>query len=377
MLRKRASSSNKYASADLQNLQTIYSINITIGGQSTSVALDTGSSELWVDPDCSTASRGGGGNNGTDASDGGDTATDSQSDSDSSSPAYCESIGRYDPTSSSTSEALGEGTVFQYADTTTVELNYYTDTIDIGGLTITKQQFGVANVTNATSLGIMGMGPNPGYGYNVTQETYSYILDTMASQGQIASRAFSLDLRDYDNATGSIIFGGLDKKKFSGSLQTLPLESVQMYSPSYDNGKTSFTDYGYIPSHLAAELKKTLLTNFQIFCYRAVSGHHKTQHYNFFQVRPGELPGCVGQRYHQHSHSAWSIISAVRRCRRHRNNPRRQHLLSRGLQRPRPSRRPRLQLRWQDHPSHIPKPPLAGDGERYSVLLFERHRHYS
>lgn len=39
-LRKRASS--KYASVDLQNLQSIYSINISIAGQPTSVVLDTG-----------------------------------------------------------------------------------------------------------------------------------------------------------------------------------------------------------------------------------------------------------------------------------------------------------------------------------------------
>ncbi|KAF3766172.1 acid protease [Cryphonectria parasitica EP155] len=211
MIRKRASS--KFASIDLTNLQEAYTINISIGGQSTSVVLDTGSSELWVDPDCSTASR--------------------EADSDATSPQYCESIPRYDPASSSTSEALNEGTTFSYADTTTIELNYYTDTIDIGGLTISKQQFGVANVTNATALGIMGMGPSSAYGYNSSQQPYSFILDSLASQGQIASRAFSLDLRDYDNTTGAIIFGGLDEKKFSGSLQTLPLETVQMTSPYY------------------------------------------------------------------------------------------------------------------------------------------------
>lgn len=40
MFRKRASS--KYASVDLQNLQSTYSINISIAGQTTSVVLDTG-----------------------------------------------------------------------------------------------------------------------------------------------------------------------------------------------------------------------------------------------------------------------------------------------------------------------------------------------
>lgn len=235
MMQKRASS--KFAAVDLANLDSAYTINISIAGQSTSVVLDTGSYELWVDPDCSTASR----VNST-GSDGGDS--NSATDSDVTSPQYCESIGRYDPSSSSTAEALDKGSVFRYADSTTIEVNYYTDTIDIGGLTITKQQFGVANVTNATALGIMGMGPSSTAGYNQSQQSYSFILDSLASQGQIASRAFSLDLRDYDNSTGSLIFGGLDNKKFSGSLQTLPLESVQMTSKTSTGQSVTFTDYG-------------------------------------------------------------------------------------------------------------------------------------
>lgn len=222
--------SGKFASLDLINLETTYTINISIAGQSTSVVLDTGSFELWVDPDCSTASRANGDENAV--------------DSDASSPDYCDSVGRYDPSSSSTAEALDEGAVFGYADYTTIEVNYYTDSIDIGGLKISKQQFGVANVTNATALGIMGMGPSSTGGYNLSQQPYSLILDSMASQGQIASRAFSLDLRDYDNSTGSIIFGGLDKKKFSGSLQTLPLESVPMKTKSQTGEEVTFTDYG-------------------------------------------------------------------------------------------------------------------------------------
>lgn len=235
-VQKRANS--KLASVDLMNLDAAYTINISIAGQSTSVVLDTGSFELWVDPDCSTASR----INSTGSEDESDT-TD-EVDSPVSSPQYCETISRYDPSSSSSAEPLGSGAVFRYADTTTIEINYYTDTIDIGGLTLTKQQFGVANITNATGLGIMGMGPSPLAGYNLSSQPYSLILDSMVSQGQIASRAFSLDLRDYDNSTGSLIFGGLDKKKFSGSLQTLPLESVQMTSQAADGQKVTFTDYG-------------------------------------------------------------------------------------------------------------------------------------
>lgn len=222
--------SGDFSAVDLKNLDLAYTIDISIGGQTTSVVLDTGSSELWVDPDCSTASRA-------------EMSTNTV-DSDVTSPEYCESIGRYDPSSSSTAEALDEGAVFGYADDTTVEVDYYTDTIGIGNLTLSGQQFGVANASNATALGIMGMGPSSAYGYNLTQQPYSLILDSMVSQGQIASRTFSLDLRDLDNSTGSIIFGGVDTKKFLNMMEPVALDSVQMKGVSQTGEEVDFTNYG-------------------------------------------------------------------------------------------------------------------------------------
>lgn len=92
----------------------------------------------------------------------------------------------------------------------------------------------------------MGMGSSLIHGYNTSRQPYSLILDSMASQGQVESRAFSLNLGGYDDSTGSIIFGGLDKKKFSGSLQTLPLDSVQRKRVSQTGEKITFTGYGYV-----------------------------------------------------------------------------------------------------------------------------------
>ena len=64
---------------------------------------------------------------------------------------------------------------------------------------------------------------------------YSLMLSNMAKQGVIASRAFSLDLRDFDNTTGSLIFGGVDKSKFSGSLSAVNFVSQQV---KFSNGQT-------------------------------------------------------------------------------------------------------------------------------------------
>ncbi|KAK7723877.1 hypothetical protein SLS64_000208 [Diaporthe eres] len=231
MIRRR--DSGHYSAAALGHLSsalTIYTINISISGQDTTVVLDTGSSELWVDPTCSMAA----GDNVKDSA--GVSANDQRH-----SPDYCESIGRYDPALSPTAKDLKDGDVIVYADNTTAEFNYYTDNIFIGGLQISGQQFGVANDTNGTVLGIMGMGPNVVYGYNSSSQPHSLVLDSMASQGLIASRAFSLNLREHDDAPGSIVFGGVDQKKFLGSLQTLPLESLQMTAGASGDGSSHET----------------------------------------------------------------------------------------------------------------------------------------
>jgi hypothetical protein len=106
---------------------------------------------------------------------------------------------------------------------------------------VTNQIFGVANASNQTSTGILGIGPSQ-VGFNNTPEyPYTLMLSNMQKQGLIQSRAFSLDLRDWDNSTGSLIFGGVDKGKYSGALQQIPFETVTF---KLDGG--DFTDYRYI-----------------------------------------------------------------------------------------------------------------------------------
>ena len=93
----------------------------------------------------------------------------------------------------------------------------------------------------------MGIGPSSLEGFNKSKP-YSLILESLATQGLINSRAFSLDLRDYDNSTGispsrkgienvtrdtnsrigSLIFGGVDKGKYIGTLDKIPIQTQQM-----------------------------------------------------------------------------------------------------------------------------------------------------
>lgn len=224
----RRNTNGIYSTFDFSDFSGVSTINISIAGQDTTVILDTGRTDFWVDPTCSAAA--------------GDKVTDSDgvsANDQGHSPEYCESLGRYDPALSPTAKVLKSSVTLVYGDLTMVELTYYTDNIAVGGLQISGQLFGVAISTNGTALGVLGIGPT--YGYNSSSQPDSLILDSMASQGLIASRAFSLDLREHDNATGSIIFGGVDQKKFLGSLQTLPLESLQRTVDPFGDGSSNET----------------------------------------------------------------------------------------------------------------------------------------
>ena len=82
-------------------------------------------------------------------------------------------------------------------------------------------QFGMGLFSNVTP-GVMGLGyasleavPNG--------TAYLNLVDQMVSQGIIASRTYSLYLNDLDAASGTILFGGVDTQKFSGTLHTIPI----------------------------------------------------------------------------------------------------------------------------------------------------------
>lgn len=109
-----------------------------------------------------------------------------------------------------------------------------TETLSIGGVTIKALEMGYA--TQATlPIGLIGIG----YSVNEASDSgnsdspfiYPNIIDTMLAQGLINTKAYSLYLDDYQSSTGSIIFGGLDSDKFSGSLLGLPVIQQQ-----YSNG---------------------------------------------------------------------------------------------------------------------------------------------
>ncbi|KAG4437437.1 hypothetical protein IFR05_007078 [Cadophora sp. M221] len=185
----------RQSNTDLFNTDfgTVYLVHLSLGtpAQPVYLLLDTGSSETWVDPDCTTAS-----------------STHQQEE--------CNSFPKYDPFTSST--ALDAGYPFELAyGKGTASGEYLLDTFHVAGATITNLQFGWADTTASMFAGILATS----YGYELAG--YYCLLDEMYVQGIINSRAFSLDLGNVDSAAGSILFGGIDTKKFTGALEKRPI----------------------------------------------------------------------------------------------------------------------------------------------------------
>ncbi|PHH86724.1 hypothetical protein CDD83_9834 [Cordyceps sp. RAO-2017] len=195
--------------AHLDNMAFFYATEVQIGtpAQRVTVLVDTGSSELWVNPDCSTA------------------PSEAQS-------RQCAGFGQYEPERSRTPpegpfghETINYGDPSDQTTQTSVSIRYYRDTIAFGGggaARVVNQTFGVVARSRGQSQGILGLAPTLRGGAH-GRAPYSLVLNSMAAQGVIASRVFSLDLRRSDADKGAVIYGGVDRGRFAGRLERRPI----------------------------------------------------------------------------------------------------------------------------------------------------------
>ncbi|CAN8100372.1 unnamed protein product [Discula destructiva] len=213
--------SGRQVSASLINEQeTSYTIQLTFGSnaQPVQVAIDTGSDELFVDPNCN------------------DNALPS------SEAQQCVAEGSYDPSTSTSANATGETSTITYGSGA-VAIEYFIDSVGVPGASknLTAVQFGKATESQDLSEGILGLG----FGDNVNLN-YSNFVDALQEQGVTNTKAFSVALGTSATAGGNIVFGGVDTKKFSGSLAALPiaapaLRDIQRYA-------VSMASLGYVNS---------------------------------------------------------------------------------------------------------------------------------
>lgn len=189
----------------LGNMEFWYSTEIGFGNppQNITVLVDTGSSKLWINPECDNA-----------------RTVDQYRD--------CLSFGEYEPDDSDSAvgpfgrELLMYGDPSDEATLTEARLVYYADDLWFGDVKLENQTFGTATRSQGISQGIFGLGPDLETGFEGT-DPHSLVLHSMAEQGLIASRVFAVDLRHSESDTGAVIYGGIDRNKFIGSLEKLPV----------------------------------------------------------------------------------------------------------------------------------------------------------
>ncbi|KAH8666422.1 aspartic peptidase domain-containing protein [Xylariales sp. PMI_506] len=177
---------------NLDNLTHLITLEIGNPAQQVMVILDTGSDELWVNPECLTAPA-------------------AQIET-------CLEMGQYDPDSSSTFQNTSKPFRLGYG-IGGVNGTYATDDITLLGTesSLKNVQFGVATASDQIGLGIFGVG----WGANLD---YPNFIDDLVLQNVTNLKAYSLALGTEISSKNqsAIIFGGVDTKKFVGPLATFP-----------------------------------------------------------------------------------------------------------------------------------------------------------
>ncbi|RCI16007.1 putative aspartyl protease [Ophiocordyceps polyrhachis-furcata BCC 54312] len=161
--------------------------------QNVKVQLDTGSFELWVDPDCSKLS--------------------------SNDIKFCQSTGRYEVGRSRTAVVTQGRTTLQYG-IGAANITYVEDSIGFPGSPDQMQnvRFGVASSSQQQFAGILGVG----FGGGITIP-YPSFMDQLAAQQVTASKSLGVALGSKAEGAGSVAFGGVDTSKYAGRLAAVPI----------------------------------------------------------------------------------------------------------------------------------------------------------
>ncbi|KAJ3492405.1 hypothetical protein NLG97_g5415 [Lecanicillium saksenae] len=189
--------------ANLDNLQTLYFFNASLGtpAQDLRLHLDTGSSDLWVNTPTSSLCE---------ASNG-----------------RCGKSGTYNANSSSTYEYLNSRFNISYVDGSSANGDYATDVFQFENIDIKNFQFGIG-YTSSSPQGILGIGypQNEVQAARSGQPPYDNLPARLLADGRIATNAYSIWLDNINSTTGSLLFGGVDKSQYNGNLVTVPVQKA-------------------------------------------------------------------------------------------------------------------------------------------------------
>ncbi|ROW18333.1 hypothetical protein VPNG_00494 [Cytospora leucostoma] len=137
------------------------------------------------------------------------------------------SLGTFDPSNSTTYEVVGKDEFdISYVDGTYSKGDYFTDAFVIAGANVSNLTMGLG-INTTIAAGLIGVGYTTAEAIVNNENTYSAqyvnLPQAMMDQGLIATNAYSLWLNDLDSNTGSILFGGIDTKKYTGDLTKIDI----------------------------------------------------------------------------------------------------------------------------------------------------------
>lgn len=116
--------------------------------------------------------------------------------------------------------------------------DYFTDTFEIAGATITNLTMGLG-ISTTIAYGLVGVGYKVNEAIVSTESVsaaYPNLPVIMVNEGLIATNAYSLWLNDLDASTGNILFGGIDTEKYTGDLTRINViknSETQQYDTFY------------------------------------------------------------------------------------------------------------------------------------------------
>ncbi|XP_069495854.1 pepsin A-like [Ambystoma mexicanum] len=186
-------------------MDTTYYGTISIGTppQNFNVIFDSGSANLWVPSTSCTSSA-------------------------------CSNHNEFNPSSSSTFQATSQSLSIGYGTGSMTGVLGY-DTVQVGGLTVTNQVFGLA-YTEADFFSQMPFDGILGVAYpSIASDGATPVFDNMWSQGLLSQDLFSVYL-SANGASGSVvIFGGYETSYYSGAMNWIPLSSQGYWQITVDS----------------------------------------------------------------------------------------------------------------------------------------------
>lgn len=189
LLRRQNQKRDSYPISILNYRDLSYNLNITLGSdeQQVLVSLDTASADLWV------------------------TNTDTGD-------------GSYDPLTSTTSQNINEEFFIKYGDGTSSQGDYYLDTsaFPSSSLVVNNFQFAYVSQGDTGVAGILGVADRNG---EATSNQYDNLPWALANANITPKASYSLYVGSEKEKRGSIIFGGIDTEKYSGTLTKYPVDT--------------------------------------------------------------------------------------------------------------------------------------------------------